>query len=221
MRTDVAIPDRWRWRGWARLALVTTGLFAAAVAGRAGPFDFGRMLADKRDAIGDAVRAGQWETYFTGYAWHLPYRYHDATRARLNETTWGGGFGRTIKDEDGDRHSVFVMAFSDSHHAAQYNAGYAWQRYWSPTRNLGIGAGYLAFLFSREDVANHLPMPALLPCASISYRGIEIIALFVPRVSRDIKGDVLFVYLRVPLGGTRVRDPQAASAARESVRRRQ
>jgi hypothetical protein len=66
-----------------------------------------------------------------------------------------------------------------------------------------VGAGYLAFVFSREDVANHLPVPAVLPCASVQYGGVEVIGLFVPRVSRDIKGDVLFVYLRMPLGGER------------------
>lgn len=217
MIMDVALSHPWRWQLWVRLAIVVTSFAGSS---RAGPFDFGRMFADKRAAISDAVRAGQWETYFTGYAWHLPYKYHDATRARLNETTWGGGLGRTVKDEDGDRHSVYLMAFSDSHRDAQVNVGYAWQRYWAFTQNFSFGAGYLAFLFSREDVANHLPIPALLPCLSVSYRGLEIIGLFVPRVSRDIKGDVLFVYLRMPLGGTRVRDPQAASTSKDSTRRR-
>ncbi|MGH7945180.1 MAG: lipid IV(A) palmitoyltransferase PagP [Opitutaceae bacterium] len=171
------------------------------------------MFQSKLTAIDDALRLGNWESYVTGYAWHLPHKYQETTRARLNETTWGGGFGRTINDEDGDRHSVYFMAFADSHHAAQYNLGYAWQRYWRVTRNVGLGAGYLAFLFSREDVAKHAPVPALLPCASIRYRDIEIIGLFVPRVSRDIKGDVLFVYLRVPLGSGRVREMRTPAAS--------
>jgi hypothetical protein len=59
-------------------------------------------------------------------------------------------------------------------------------------------------------------MPALLPCVSLSYRGIEVIGLFVPRVSRDIKGDVLFVYLRMPLGRTREMETRPGlSAERE------
>ena len=126
------------------------------------------------------------------------------------------GFGRKIFDEDVDRHSVYLMAFADSHHAPQLNLGYAWQRYWRMTRNLGFGGGYLAFLFSREDVANHFPMPAALPCVSIQYRGLEIIGLFVPRISRDIKGDVLFVYLRLPFGNQRVmRDARSSPTARK------
>ena len=173
------------------------------------------MFTDKLVAINDAVRVGAWETYVTGYAWHLPYGYQDKTRSRLNETTWGGGFGRTLKDEDGDRHSVYFMAFADSHRDPQFNLGYGWQRYWSPTRKFSIGGGYLAFLFSRRDVANHLPIPALLPCASIRYGGVEVVGLFVPRISRDIKGDVLFLYLRVPLGSGRMRVQTGSAGPRK------
>lgn len=153
-----------------------------------------------------AIRDGEWETYVTGYAWHLPHGYQPTTRARLNDTTWGGGFGRTFTDEDGDRHSVYCMAFADSHREAQFNLGYAWQRYWSTTRHLSVGAGYLAFLFSREDVADRLPIPALLPCVSVRYHRVEVISLFVPRISRDIKGDVLYVYLRVPFSNRRTHE---------------
>jgi palmitoyl transferase len=162
----------------------------------------GGILGNKLDSIKTATRAGEWETYLTGHAWHLPNGYGETTRARLNETNWGGGIGRTYNDDDGDRHSVYFMAFADSHRAPQFNLGYGWQRYWNATGGVSLGAGYLAFLFSREDVANHLPVPALLPCASIRVRNIELIGLFVPRISRDIKGDVVFLYLRVPLGGT-------------------
>jgi len=189
-----------------RCTLVVAGILSMTQPARSNPLDLAGMFTDKVATIKDAVRDGDWETYVTGYAWHLPWGYQDTTRARLNETTWGGGFGRTLEDEDGDRHSVYLMAFSDSHRQPQFNLGYAWQRYWRPTRNFALGGGYLAFLFSREDVANHVPIPAVLPCASIRYGGIEVIGLYVPRVSRDIRGDVLFVYLRMPLGNRRLRD---------------
>jgi palmitoyl transferase len=153
--------------------------------------------------VTQAVHDGQWDLYFTGYAWHLPFGYSRDTRSHLNETTWGGGFGRTVIDEDGDRHSIYLMAFSDSHRAPQLNFGYAWQRYWTPTRKMSFGFGYLLFVFSREDVANHLPIPAILPCTSVRIGAVELIGLFVPKVSEEIKGDVLFVYMRVGLGPTR------------------
>jgi hypothetical protein len=187
--------------------------------GWAGPLSSSGVFDGKLDSMSEAIRFGQWESYATGYAWHLPQGYQETTRARLNETTWGGGVGRTIRDEDGDRHSVYLMGFADSHRAPQLNLGYAWQRYWRVTRNTALGGGYLAFVFSREDVANHMPMPALLPCASISYRGLEVIGLFVPRVSRDIKGDVVFVYLRVPLGREKLREPRRTWPTAGKVRR--
>lgn len=183
-----------------RCILAALGFGLATVAGRSSVAGLRDLFTAKLGSVQDAIQVGDWETYATGYAWHLPHGYQERVRDRLNETTWGGGFGRTIDDEDGDRHSVYVMAFSDSHRALQVNVGYGWQRYWRATRNVSLGAGYLAFFFSREDVANHLPIPALLPCASVRYGRIEVIGLYVPRVSRDIKGDVLFVYLRVPLG---------------------
>lgn len=192
-----------RWRPLLRRLLVVLAVIAASARADGSRFDFRAMFTRKAEAVRAAASHGGWETYFTGYAWHLPYGYDQAVRARLNETTWGGGIGRTIEDEDGDRHSVYVMAFSDSHRALQVNVGYAWQHYWAMTREVSVGAGYLAFLFSRQDVANHLPIPAALPCISLRYRRLEAIGLFVPRVSQDIKGDVLFVYLRVPLGAER------------------
>ena len=198
-----SIPHRTRWRQVFYRTILFLALSGAMPRAWAGPLNLRAMFSRKVSTVSQAVRMGDWETYFTGYAWHLPYKYHDATRDRLNETTWGGGFGRTLSDDDGDRHSVYFMAFADSHRSPQFNLGYGWQRYWNATRQLSLGAGYLAFLFSREDVANHLPLPALLPCLSVRYRGLEIIGLFVPRVSRDIKGDVLFVYLRVPFGDER------------------
>ena len=161
--------------------------------------DVGGFFAEKLERINVAARSGPWDVYTTGYAWHAPWAYDAATRARLNDTTWGGGFGRSVTDGDGDRHSVFFVAFSDSHRTAQFVLSYAWQRYWPANRDWSLGWGYTAFLFSREDVARYLPLPAVLPCASIRYRRWEAIGQFVPHISKDIKGDVLFIFMRVGL----------------------
>jgi lipid IVA palmitoyltransferase len=171
----------------------------AAPARSAPTIDLAGFFSDKLDAINAAARAGRWEAYVSGYAWHLPSSYTAAARGRLNETTWGGGLGRSVRDGDGDRHSVFFMAFADSHRKPQFIASYGWQRYWPATRDWSMGWGYMAFLFSRGDVANHLPLPAALPCASLRYRKWEAVGLFVPRISKDIKGDVLYVFMRVAL----------------------
>ncbi len=183
-----------------RRALAIAAYAALAAPAWSGPgVDLGGFFSEKLDAINATMRTGRWEAYVTGYAWHLPWGYSAATRGRLNETTWGGGFGRSMRDGDGDRHAVFFVASEDSHRESQFIVSYGWQRYWSPTRDFSLGWGYMAFLFSREDVANYLPLPAVLPCASIRYRRWEAVGLFVPRVSKDIKGDVFFVFMRVAL----------------------
>ncbi len=157
------------------------------------------LFTDKIEAISTAARSGDWDAYVTGFAWHAPWAYDNATRRRLNEAVWGGGFGRSIRDDAGDRHSLYVIAFSDSHRDLQISAGYAWHRYWALPRDWRMGLGYMAFVTSREDVAHRWPIPAVLPCLSIRCRRYEVMGMFVPRVSKRIKGDVFMVFTRIAL----------------------
>ena len=188
----------------ARRALTLALFTALAVPARSAVLDELReFFTGKIEAISTTARSGDWDAYATGFAWHVPWAYDNATRSRLNERAWGGGFGRSTTDGDGDRHSVFLMGFSDSHRAPQFVAGYAWHRYWKPAGDWHAGFGYMAFLTSREDVAHRWPIAAVLPCLSIRRGRCEIIGLFVPRVSKNIKGDVFFVFSRFALGAER------------------
>jgi len=191
-------PQFWQWRFWSRCApalILVVGLSGPV---RAGPVaDLGEMFQHKFQSVGTAMRAGQTDLYVTGYCWHLPYAYSAETRAHLNETTWGGGIGRSMTDDDGDRHSVFFVTFEDSHYSPQFALSYGWQRYLTPERPRSFGWGYMAFVFAREDVHGYTPVPALLPCVSMRGRTWEVLGMFVPKVSKDIKGDVLFVFLRL------------------------
>jgi palmitoyl transferase len=164
---------------------------------RSGPIaELGEMFRHKFRSISTAIRAGETDLYLTGYCWHLPYAYSSEERAHLNETTWGGGVGRSMTDNDGDRHSIFFVAFDDSHHSPQFVLSYGWQRYFTPERPRSFGWGYMAFIFAREDVQGYTPVPALLPCLSYRSRQWEVMGMFVPRISTDIKGDVLFLFVR-------------------------
>lgn len=186
-----------RWGRGKKIALLLAGFVMLTVPASAGiSADLVNFLKAKRAAIDTTLRTGEPETYLAGYGWHAPSAYDRATRERLNENTWGGGFGRTSIDADGKRHSVYFMGFVDSHRDAQFNAGYSCLRYLAPMPKVEVGYGYMAFLFSRKDVMNHLPIPALLPCASIAYRSVELRGMFVPHVSNDIKGNVIFLFLR-------------------------
>lgn len=189
-------------RGWmSRVGALA--LASAAVVSVSGAADLRLLSVDwfreKIDAIQTTLEEGRWDLYATGYAWHLPWGYRESTRTRLNETTWGGGLGRSWRTPDGDRHSVFVLGFADSHRDPQYIVSYGWERSWIARRDWGVGWGYQVFLFSRADVAKHAPLPAVLPCAVLRLGRWEAVGSFVPRVSRDIKGDVLFFFLRAPL----------------------
>ena len=188
---------RWRWcrvvAGFSLAASLTSPARSGPVA------ELGEMFSYKFRSISTAIRAGQTDLYVTGYCWHLPYAYSAEARARLNETTWGGGIGRAMTDDDGDRHSVFFVGFDDSHHSPQFVMSYGWQRYFTPERPWSFGWGYMAFIFAREDVHGYTPVPALLPCASYRGRKWEVLGTFIPKVSKAIKGDVLFLFMRLSL----------------------
>jgi len=91
------------------------------------------------------------------------------------------------------------MAFTDSHYDMQYSGGYIWNRYWSVTKGFKVGLGYSIFLFSRADVANHLPIPALLPCVAMRFGRAELIGFYCPHISTNIPGEVFFITARVSL----------------------
>ena len=198
--------DYCRERSLGRNAALTAALLTALASPvRSAVLDeLNGLFTEKLGAISSTVRNGDWDAYVTGFAWHAPWAYDNSTRGRLNEAAWGGGVGRSMRDEDGDRHSVFVMGFADSHRDPQFAVGYAWHRYWKLARDWRVGLGYMAFLTSRKDVAHRWPIAAMLPCLSIRRGRCEIIGLFVPRVSKDIKGDVFFVFSRFALGSERL-----------------
>jgi len=179
--------------GWFFFAWVATGgVFCAPSEVRAEG-----LLAQQLGDVKTAFMAGGWDLYCTGYVWHLPWQYDADERSRLNERAWGGGFGRSFINKRGDKTSLFLMGFVDSHHDTQFSGGYMWNRYWSVTRGVDAGLGYSVFLFSRADVANHLPIPAALPCAVLRFGRGELVGYYCPHISEAIPGEVFFVFARI------------------------
>ncbi|KOQ36676.1 lipid A palmitoyltransferase, partial [Achromobacter xylosoxidans] len=64
------------------------------------------------------------DLYFSGYAWHNRAMYSRDKINSFNELAWGGGYGRSIYDEDGDWQGLYAMAFLDSHSKVEPIAGY-------------------------------------------------------------------------------------------------
>jgi lipid IVA palmitoyltransferase len=143
----------------------------------------------------DAFHDGRYDGYASGYTWHAPWAYSSERRHHeLNDIAWGGGFGRSVVDADGDTHSVYAIASQDSHFKPQYLAGYLWTTYWTLAGRLQGGLGYSVFLFSRGDIGGWIPLPGVVPAASLRWRQAEIVGVFVPGVAHA--GNVGYVVAR-------------------------
>jgi palmitoyl transferase len=145
----------------------------------------------------DTWRRGDHDLFVSGYSWHLPFTYTKEKRDELNSDAWGGGYGRTVEEPDGDTHTVYGFAFLDSHKAVQVNVGYAWSRFWGPRDGLQGGLGYTAFIFTRPDIADGFPLPAILPLFSLRYQRVTLQSTFIPTINGGVNnGSVIFFYGR-------------------------
>ena len=69
--------------------------------------------------------------YVSGYAYHLRRTYGTFAET-LNETAWGGGYGKTLCYDSGDAASIAFTAFLDSMGEVEYNLGYMREWCWTP-----------------------------------------------------------------------------------------
>jgi lipid IVA palmitoyltransferase len=160
---------------------------------------FGEALATKYERSLVALRDGRWEAYATGYTWHAPWAYDADKRGQLNDAGLGGGLGRSVVDANGDTHSLYGLAFRDSHYKTQYTAGYAWMTYWPAAKNVDIGLGYTVFLFARSDIAHYAPLPLAGLLASVRRGDVELMGTVIPGIAHD-SGNIAFFFVRWSLG---------------------
>lgn len=112
----------------------------------------------------------------------------------FNERAWGGGYGRSIYDEDGDWQGLYGMAFLDSHSKVQPIAGYGFLKIGRVSENFRLGAGYTVFLTSRQDIMHYIPFPGVLPLVSAGYKDAMLYATYIPGGKGN--GNVLFMFGR-------------------------
>ena len=140
---------------------------------------------------------GQNELIVSGYAYHLRSTYTEEKLRGLNEHAWGGGWARTVADPDGDTHTIFLYGFHESHGKVQWNAGYLYTTWWGPQDGLRAGLGLATFIVQRPDIASGVPIPAILPVASLGYGKLTLLATFIPTVNGGINnGSVAYVFGR-------------------------
>lgn len=180
------------------LARVFAPLLAAAVLSfppAAKADGFREAVAYKYERSLAALRDGRWDAYATGYTWHAPWAYDAEKRGQLNSAGLGGGLGRSVVDANGDTHSLYGLAFRDSHYKTQYTAGYAWTTYWPASKYVDVGLGYTVFLFSRSDVGHYAPLPLAGLLASVRHGDFELMGTVIPGIGHD-SGNIAFLFVR-------------------------
>jgi lipid IVA palmitoyltransferase len=148
----------------------------------------------------DTWKRGDNEMLFSGFSWHLPYTWSADRRAELNQNSWGGGYGRTVEEENGNIHTVFGLAFLDSHENVEFNVGYGWSTFWGERSGLQPGLGYTAMIIQRPDIAGGWPVPVVLPLFSLRYQQFTLVSTYIPNLGGGINhGSVLYVFGRYTL----------------------
>jgi palmitoyl transferase len=148
----------------------------------------------------DTWKNGKNEIILSGYSWHTPWTWTAERRAEENAYAWGGGYGRTVEEPNGNTHTVFGLAFLDSHRNVEFNVGYGWSTFWGPRSGIQPGLGYTAMIVQRPDIAGGFPFPAVLPLASLRYGPATIVSTYIPNFGGGINhGSVLYVFGRVVL----------------------
>lgn len=100
---------------------------------------------------------------------HARFAYDKEKTDRYNERPWGVGFGQSRWDDKGNWHGLYMMAFKDSFNKWEPIGGYGWENP-RPLEddNFRLGLGFTAGVTARDNW-NYIPIPVLLPLASIGY----------------------------------------------------
>lgn len=146
-----------------------------------------------QDTLSQTWDAKDYELFIPVNVWHNRSYYSSEKIDSYNENPWGLGLGKYRFDNEGDWHSLYVMAFSDSHKDIEPVAGYAFQKMWRPANDFRIGAGYTVGFTMRQDF-NYLPIPIAAPLASIEYKQLALQSTYI--FGGEGNGNILFTWLR-------------------------
>ena len=132
------------------------------------------------------------DLYVPLHTWHNRKFYSSESINKYNENPYGMGLGVSYRDDNSNWHGYYAMMFLDSHSKVEPIAGYAYVKNLVGSKNgLNAGLGYTAFITARDDYS-YIPIPGLLPIASIGYKKFTINATYVPGGTGN--GNVAFVW---------------------------
>ncbi len=126
---------------------------------------------------------------------HLRFAYSREKIDSFVENTWGIGYGRTRYDQRGNSDSLYAMGFRDSHGEFEPIIGYAHRWNFGDVDGVHAGLGYTAFITARTDIAHYLPIPGILPVASLNYRRNGVSMTYLPGGKGN--GNILFFWANI------------------------
>lgn len=169
---------------------------AHAVEGDSSPAPEGSGLWQRfTSRLAKTWESEEWDMYVPVYAWHNRLTYDRDKINKYNEHPWGAGIGRSMIDEDGDFHTLFVMGFMDSNDHFEPFGGYAFMKnyYLDEGKDWAVGLGFTLGVTARHEYS-YIPIPAPLPLIGVQYKRLAVQAAYIPGPKND--GNVLFTWLR-------------------------
>ncbi|EEZ4381941.1 MULTISPECIES: lipid IV(A) palmitoyltransferase PagP [Escherichia] len=155
-----------------------------------------QWIATFRENVAETwQRPEHYDLYIPAITWHARFAYDKEKTDRYNERPWGGGFGQSRWDEKGNWHGLYAMAFKDSWNKWEPIAGYGWESTWRPLadENFHVGLGFTAGVTARDNW-NYIPVPLLLPLASVGYGPATFQMTYIPGTYNN--GNVYFAWMR-------------------------
>ncbi|WP_261394225.1 lipid IV(A) palmitoyltransferase PagP, partial [Klebsiella pneumoniae] len=136
-----------------------------------------------------------YDLYVPAITWHARFAYDKEKTDKYNERPWGAGFGVSRWDEKGNWHGLYLMAFKDSFNKWEPIGGYGWEKTWRPLtdQNFHLGLGYTLGVTARDNW-NYIPIPVILPLASIGYGPATFQMTYIPGTYNN--GNVYFAWAR-------------------------
>lgn len=135
------------------------------------------------------------DLYVPAITWHSRWAYDSDKTDKYNERPWGAGGGISRYDEKGNWNGIYLMAFKDSFNKWEPIGGYGWEKTWRPLADpdFHLGLGYTAAVTMRDNW-NYIPIPVILPLASIGYGSASFQMTYIPGTYNN--GNVYFAWLR-------------------------
>ena len=137
-----------------------------------------------------------YDLYIPAITWHARFAYDKEKTDRYNERPWGWRFWPVAWDEKRKTGMAsYAMAFKDSWNKWEPIAGYGWESTWRPLadENFHLGLGFTAGVTARDNW-NYIPLPVLLPLASVGYGPVTFQMTYIPGTYNN--GNVYFAWMR-------------------------